>query len=231
MRVEKNSIYANTGQLDKMASLLKGYPSSASKVMNRVLSRTVDTVRVEVARQIPKVFGAPQKEIRHALNSGKRKVKTLVGASGEGSVSIEVLGRPLSAVRFRHTPTRAPMSGKRGKPRRYRPTVTIYRERGAKSLGPVKVGGEKKSIFLAPTGARKANGISHIFFYRTGEKNSKGREELKSVITLSIPQMVVNEKVADPLIQAVNQTVAKRLEHELNLEFVNLGSNLRKVGD
>lgn len=109
-----NEIFANTEQLDTIAKLLEGFPNEGGKIVNRVLLRGASTVRVETGRQIPKVFGAPQKEIRSALNSSKRKVKTIMGASGEGSLSVQVSGRPLTITRFRHTPS-APPKGQKGK--------------------------------------------------------------------------------------------------------------------
>lgn len=137
-------VYANTDQLDKVAELLKGYPVSAVKTLNHVFARAGDTVRVELGRQIPKVFGAPQKEIKDALNSGRRKVRTVQGAVGEGTVSVEVVGRPLTAVRFKHTPSVPPSvaakeraaSGKKSRnPRRYQARVMIYRDRGMLDAG------------------------------------------------------------------------------------------------
>lgn len=240
MAKSSNVVYANTDQMDCIADLLKGFPKSAVGVLNRVLVRTANTVRVETARQIPKVFGAPQKEIKSALSSSKRKIRTIVGNSGTGSVSVEVVGRPLTATRFRHTPKELPAErakrraaeGKKvGKPRKYKSKVMIYRTRGMKFLGPVKgQDGKKKSVFLAPTGAKNSSGVQHIFFYRTGVKNSKGREKIKAVTTLSVPQMVVNEKVATPLLARINEVLEKRTEHELNREFGSLGSNLKKAG-
>ena len=235
-----NVVYANTGQLERMAELLQGFPKSAAGIMNRVLSRAADTVRVETARQIPKVFGAPQKEIKSALASSRRKIKTIVGAVGTGSVSVEVIGQPLTVIRFRHSPTVPPAEkaqererqGKKArKPSKYRANVLIYRDKGMRRIGPVTGSdGRLKSVFIAPTGAKNPLGVPYIFFYRTGVKGAKGREEIKAVRTLSVPQMVTNEKVAGPLVAKVNETIAKRAEHELNREFGNLGSNLRKLG-
>ena len=70
-----NIIYANTEQLDEVADLLKGCPKMAVRVMNSVLARAGDTVRVETGRQIPKVYGVPQKEIRDSLNSKRSWVQ------------------------------------------------------------------------------------------------------------------------------------------------------------
>lgn len=223
------TIYANTKQLDQISELLGGFPKDASIIMNRVLSRAADTVRVETGRQIPKVFGAPQKEIKSALSSKQRKVKTIMGASGEGSVSVEVLGRPLTMPRFRHTPASPPGTTKKGKRRVFRVKAMISRESGMKTISPVHgLDGKNKPVFLMPS-KRDNGGVSYLFAYRTGTRKGK-KEKLKVIRTLSIPQMVTNEQVGPVIIDKVNQTVFKRLTHELDQSFGNLGTNLAAGG-
>lgn len=219
-----NTIYANTTQLDRMAKLLEHYPKDAVKVMNAVLGRAVDTVRVETARQIPKVFGAPQKEIRGALNSGQRKVKTIMGAAGEGSVSIVVLGRSLTVTRFQHTPVSPQKPGK-GKRRRMVPAaVKILNANGMKRIGPLSgAGGANKPVFLMPS--KKNSEDRYLFAVRTGVMKGK-KETVKALRTISIPQMVANEKVGGAIVDRVNETISKRLTHELDRAFGNLGTNL-----
>ena len=221
-------IYANTEQLERVADLLSAFPKSAGRVVNRVLVRAADTVRVETARLVPKVFGAPQKEIRSALNNrASRKVRTITGAAGEGSVSVEVAGRPLTVTRFRHTPSTPPSKG--AKRRRYRPAAMIYRARGMKPLRPVLGSdGKRKPVFLAPT--KGGSEARWIFFRRTGAYNSRGREKIEALRSLSIPQMVVVPEVSEPLVKAVNETLGKRIAHELDREFDGLGANLKGDG-
>ncbi|MVB11075.1 hypothetical protein CAFE_17770 [Caprobacter fermentans] len=220
-----SEIYANTGQLDKVAKLLEGFPSEGGKIMNRVLLRAADTVRVETGRQIPKVYGAPQKEIRDALNGKKRKVKTVMGASGTGSVSVEVVGRPLTITRFRHTPT-VPRKAAKGKKRRaYTAKAMIFKNNGMLSVGPVMRQGKLKPVFLMPVKKNNDGGGRYLFAFRSGEKKN-GREKLHVIRTLSVPQMVTNENVGPEIVNRVNQTVFKRLTHELDREFGNLGTNL-----
>ncbi|MCI1965882.1 MAG: hypothetical protein LKJ17_07100 [Oscillospiraceae bacterium] len=224
----KNEIYANTEQLEKVADLLQGFPEEWAKIMNRVLLRAADTVRVETGRQIPKVYGAPQKEIKAALNGKKRKVKTVMGAAGEGSVSVEVLGRPLTIMRFRHTP-RVPRKTAKGKKRRkYTAKAMITKSNGMLSVGPVLRQGKLKSVFLMPVKKNNGNSGRYLFAYRSGEKEN-GREKLHVIRTLSIPQMVTNENVGPEIVKKVNQTVLKRLTQELDWEFGNLGTNLREA--
>lgn len=226
----KNSIYANTRQLDEMADLLKGYPKEAAKIMNSILARTADTVRVELGRQIPKVYGAPQKEVRSALNSKQRKVKTIMGASGEGSVSVVVLGRPLTLTRFRHTPQSPPQKTKNGKRRLFHVKAMVSRENGLVSVGPVRgLDAKNKPVFLMPTKRNDGSG-RYLFAYRTGLGGKGSRESVKVIRTLSIPQMVTNEKVGPVIVEKVDQTILTRLTHELDRSFGNLGTNLAAGG-
>ncbi len=216
-----NAIYANTEQLDKIAGLLQGYPKEAVRTMNSVLGRVADTVRVEAARQIPKVFGAPKNEIRSALDSKQRKVITIMGASGEGSVSVAVLGRSLTLTRFQHSPS-SPEAKNGKKRKKYKAKIKIYRDKGLIPLRPILgVDGKNKPVFLMPNGAGK-----YLFARRTGiAKGSKG--EVKVLRSLSIPQMITNERVGPVIVEKVNHTIFTRLEHELDRSFGgNLGTNL-----
>lgn len=220
-----NMIYANTAQLDRIADLLKEYPEEAVRIMNNVLSRAVDTVRVETGRQIPKVFGAPQREIKSALNSKQRKVKTVMGASGTGSVSVVVLGRPLTLTRFHHTPASPPNVTKKGKRQKAQAKVKIYNAKGNLPLGPLKgVDGKNRPVFLMPV--KKGTDARYVFAYRSGSDG--GRRKVTVLRSLSVPQMVTNEDVGLAIVEKVNETMIKRLTHELDRSFDKLGSNLFK---
>ena len=73
---------------------------------------------------------------------------------------------------------------------------------------------------------RGADDGLYLFARRTGiEKN--GRETVKVLRTLSIPQMVGNDQVGPAIADKVSQTIFVRLEHELDREFGNLGTNLK----
>ncbi len=221
-----NTIYANTEQLDKNADLLQGYPKESVRIMNSVLSRAAATVRIEAGRQIPKAYGVPQKEIRSALNSGQRKVKTVMGASGAGSVSVAVLGRPLTLTRFRHTPQTPPQREKGKKRRVFLVKALIMREKGMTSVGPVRgMDSKNKPVFLMPSKRSDGSG-NYLFAFRMGMKKGN-REKVKVLRTLSIPQMITNERVGPVIVEKVNHTIFTRLKHELDRSFGgNLGANL-----
>ena len=181
--MSKDIIYANTDQLGKVADLLKGFPEESVRVMNRVLSRATDSVRVEVGRQIPKVFGVSQKEIRGALSSKYRKVRTVFGTAGEGSISVEVVGRPLTLSRFPHSPSSPPVASAGKKQRKYQTRVTVHRSAGRLTIAPKRGADQQpKSVFLMPSRRGADDGL-YLFARRTGiEKN--GRETVKVLRSL-----------------------------------------------
>lgn len=221
-----NVLYANTSQLDEIADLLKGFPKEAVRVMNDVIHRTTNTVRVEAGRQIPTVFAIKQSEIREALNSGKRKVRTITGTAGEGSISVEVVGRPLTVTRFQCSPKSPPSRTKKGKTRKFTIKAMIRRASGMKAVGPVVgLDGRSKSVFLMPV---KSGSERYVFARRTGKSTSTGHEEVKVLRTVSIPQMVTDENVGPKIVEKVNETMFKRLTHDLDRDFGNLGANLSK---
>ncbi|HEX3027648.1 MAG TPA: hypothetical protein VHR42_10570 [Clostridia bacterium] len=218
-----NVLYANTKQLDKVADLLKNYPEEATKIMNRVLVRSESAVKSAVKKEIPKVYAITSPKINDALNGKKRKIKTIMGAAGEGSISIEVLGRPLTLSQFRATPKSPPEKTKSGKRRKFHVRAMFLKEKGMLPVGPVHgKDGKLKSVFLMPT---TSGSEQYLFAYRTGIKNGQ-KEKLKVVRSVSVPQMVMNEKVGPAIIDKVNQTVFDRLTHELDWSFGNLGTNL-----
>ena len=220
------TIFADVSMLERTGEVLKNYPAAAAKVVNRTLARLEGTVRTESARQIPKVFGLPSKEVSAVLQKSKRRIKSIVGGVGEGSLAIQISGNLLTATRFRHTPTRPPAAGKRGR-RKVQPTLTVYLNGGKKPLQPVLgMDGKRKPIFLA----KRPGAEGYFLYHRTGQKNQQGKEKLEVLHSLSVPQMVVVPQVAEPLTQKVLETAEKRLTHELDYEFGQLGSYLAGKG-
>ena len=222
--MEKNqpegTIQADASTLDRLGEVLRGYPKTAVKVINRGLRRTEGTARKEISRRLPQVFAISQKEVRESLKKAANQIQPIVGEAGEGSLSIAVFGRRLTATRFQHTPKTPP--SRKGKRVNYDAAVTIYRARGMKVLSP-RLGkdGRAKTVFIAPNGSGK-----YLFFRRTGERGEKGREKLEAVWSVAVPQMIEAPGVGEAIAQSLCETMEKRLIHELDYEFGGLGSYL-----
>ena len=145
-----------------------------------------------------------------------------MGAAGEGSVSVEVLGRPLTLSRFQHSPT-APPQQARGKKRKiYQVKAMVLRGNGKIPVGPVHgTDGKLKPVFLMPA---KSGSDKFLLAFRTGVKKGK-REQVKVLRTLSVPQMVTNEQVGPVIVEKVNKVIFDRLGHEIDRSFARLQTN------
>lgn len=216
---KSHSITADAGDLEKIGQVLGDFPKEGAKALNTTLKRTADYTKVELGRQIPKIYGISQKEVKAALSPERgRKVSLLSGS--EGGYAIAVFGNPLNMIRFRHTPTKPPaISTKSGRRRKYTPRVAIMNGVGKKALQPVLgADGKSKPVFIAPTGTSNSLKVPYIFFHRTGapSKRNPAKEGIETLHTLSIPQMMLNPAVAEPLLENISQKIAIEVEHQLS---------------
>ena len=217
-------ITADTSQLDKLAESLKNWPEESVKAMHRVLSRSKTTVQAKIPQLTSKVYGVSSGQVREALLGGRRRLKTIMGAAGEGSISFEVVGRPLTLSRFKHTPGKPPQNNNKKKLtkkkdvqklRPYQLRVTVRLDSSQLIVRPTRGNDQKlKSAFLMP--AKRAGGESAFLITRRTGIHKNGRETLHVMRSLSIPQMIGHPDVQGPLIEAVNKTLLNRTEIELS---------------
>ena len=64
---------------------------------------------------------------------------------------------------------------------------------------------------LMKTGNRQAGGTDYIPFQR----KSTNRTDVHPIKTVSLPQMITNEKVASNIYNVIDEKLGKRLEHHL----------------
>ncbi|WP_195277229.1 hypothetical protein [Anaerotruncus rubiinfantis] len=238
------TIYADTSSLDRIAEVLEGFPEETEKAVRRVMYRVVDNARAEIVRQIPKAYLISKDMIKSALKKKNRRVR--LGAVTENQAAIIISGRPINLVRFPHFPGE-PLYGK-ARFQAYS-TVAITRAQGMKNIGgtwkkrfsirdpqkdPPKIKKtplEKKNAFLMRTSRKPATEprIPYFFVRRTGEPSKKNpkKEGVEPLSSVSIPQMVLNPKVANPVIDYVEKQMEKRVQVEVVNALVSLQ---RKVG-
>lgn len=200
----KDSIVIDTKQLDRLVIELKGFEKQVGEAYYHALNRTLDQVVTHVGRIVPKEYAIKASEVKKSFRNGfRRPSKTKLNAS------IESKGHTLSLAHFPHSPQR-PKKGK------YKVKATIKR-------------GSRKTIitnppaFLAPTGAASEEKTQYNVFRRVGQ----ARLPIKVIRTLSIPQMITNEKVSNDIYEFANEKLADRMEHELIYRMTSIG---KKIG-
>lgn len=171
-----------------------------NKDVDKALGRTIADCRArgpaQVTKAVTEVYGIKSGEVTAAGKAAKGGAKTVGSIKVSGvtvdSVQLVYKGRVLTPSHFSMTPRNRPAPGKK------------YTVKAAVIKGQKKVLGS--GVFLAPSGAA---GTTEIPFKRATEK----RLPIQAIRTVSIPQMITNEKVAEDIKARMDELLATRLQH------------------
>ena len=194
---------------------------AAEKAVKRTVSDFKSRAPAWISAAVAEKYNIKKAEVKDAI-SGKRSIgKINVGGVAVDNVQIEYSGRPLTPVHFKMRPTKIP--AKRASGYRRVPGGGVGEGGGDVAMvqppAPYQITqevfrGQRKPIggkaFLGSNG-----GGGYIPFQRTGD----GRTPIKSIKTVSVPQMITNEEVSEKITQAIDKGLQKRLEHHLEQEM------------
>lgn len=202
----KGPILVDTKQLDRLIIELKGFEKEMGEAVYHTLNRTIDQVITQTGRIVPKSYAIKNKEVKQSFARGiKRPTKNNLKAS------ITSKGHTLSLAHFPHSP-------KTRLKKRYKVKATIKREGGRKTINTQPL------PFIASTGAKSSDKVQHNIFKRIGTS----RLPIKLIRTLSIPQMITNEKVASQIQRAAQERYEDRLEHEVIYRMTNINNRVKR---
>lgn len=194
------------------------------KAPKKVIERTMSDFRSRapgwIGTEVAKAYNIKKAE----LQPGAKTIGTVkIKGDDVKSLRIEYKGRLLTHTHFGMSPT-SPSPA-------YSLKATVIKGQ-RKTLGKVKkltkkqrknIGknftqsgtrsSNKSPIMLMHTGNKKAGGTSYIPFQRV----SANRNDIKAIKTISMPQMVSNEKVAPNIQKAIEANMGKRIEHHMKL--------------
>ena len=181
----------------KMVGDLKGMNKDIDKAISRTIADFKTRGPAQVTKAVTAVYGIKSGEVTAAGKAAKGGAKT-VGSIKVNGVTVDNVqliynGRLLTPTHFSMTPKKRPESGKK------------YTVKAAMFKGQKKALGSK--VFLAPSGA----GTTEIPFKRTTEK----RLPIEAIRTVSIPQMITNEKVAADIQTRMDELLATRVKHNM----------------
>jgi len=188
--------------LPKFSQVVNGLKDIEQKDIDKAIRRTVSDCRSRAPAQVTKavtaVYGIKSSEVTEAGKAAKGKAKTVGSIKVKGitidNMQLVYSGRVLTPTHFSMTPKKRPEGG-----RKYKVKAGIYKGQ-KKALGT--------AVFLAPSGSA---GTTEIPFRRTTEK----RYPIDVVKTVSIPQMITNEKVAADIQARMDELLATRFEHNI----------------
>lgn len=193
-----------------------------SKDSETVIKRTISDISKRapgwVASEVVQVYGIKKGEI---TPNGKGKKAGNISTRGNTIASMQLVyrGRVLTPTHFGMTP-KAPPAGGRG----YTLKATILKGNKA-TLGKVKKLTKKQRAALGLNFTRsgtKSSDHSPIMLMRTGgtyipfQRKSANRKDLEAIKTVSVPQMVSNEKTEPGISKTLNENIEKRFHHHLS---------------
>ena len=213
----------------KEAAKLKKEIEKNEEKSRKAISKTVSDFKSRapgwVSSSVTEVYGIKKADVKDCFK-GAKKASGSIKISGikVDNVQLTYSGRLLTPTHFKMKPATVP--AKKSKDKRLIPGQAIKSDKRVGSVAavspvaPYKISAEiykgkrkelgNKNIFL---GSNKGGG--YIPFQRTGP----GRNDIKSVKTVSVPQMITNETVAKNINEKINDGLSKRLEHHLEQEF------------
>lgn len=148
-----------------------------------------------ISQEVTQVYAIKKKDVTKTKKGAKVNGKVSIAGVKLNNIEIEYKGSLLTPVHFKMTPKKRPAR------KEYRVSAEI--KKGSKARLP-------KNVFLADNGRG-----TEIPFQREGAD----RLPIKSVKSVSVPQMITNKDTAGRIQERINTELEKRLAH--NIERFN----------
>lgn len=201
-------IFVDTKQLNRLTLELKGFEKQVGTATYHALNRTIDQVITQVGRIVPQSYAIKSREVKESFKGGINRP-----SKSDLTASVTSTGHTLSFAHFPYTPKKP----RRGGRSVFKNAVMVTIK---KSKGKVL----SRKGFVASTGAKSDSKTPYNVFMRLG----KSRLPIAPIRTLSIPQMITNEKVGKQIQKFATDKMSERLEHEIIRAMTTAASNIRK---
>ena len=174
-----------------------------------------------INKVVPHQYVIKSGEVKDSLKAKYNCGTTVLGGITLDDIRLEYRGRVLTFAHFKFTPKnpdinlrkkRTLIPGQRTTSES--PVVWAYQHRTQKVTVTVKRGHKEilKGKYLTTPFIASMNGSPVMPFQRTAQKN----QTVKSMRSVSIPQMITNDKVAKEINERIDKQLGRRLQHHLD---------------
>ena len=175
---------------------IAAHEKAAGKALRRTVSDFKSRAPAWISAAVVEEYGIKKADVKSAISAKQKAGSISIGGISVDNIQIVYQGRVLTPTHFKLKPTARPQ-------KKYKVTAVIK-------------AGQRQQLssiaFLAHAGGA---GTIQIPFQRTGSS----RLPVKVIKTLSIPQMVTNEKVAASIQKKITEGLGKRFQHHLEQEI------------
>ena len=186
---------------------ISGYENLMHEIQNmqgkgkKVINRTIGDFKKRgpgwISQEIVKEYNIKKADINEHKKGVRNKGTARVRGVRLDQVQLVYQGRVLTPTHFGMKPKARPARGP------YIVTAQIKKTESRKPLG-------ERGVFLAASGRE---GTMQIPFQRQAADTK--RLPIEVIKTVSVPQMITNEKVSEDIHSRINIELGKRLEHHL----------------
>ena len=207
-----DQVYKELGQMQK----------APEKVIKRTIADFKRRAPSWIAQEVVKKYNIKKSEITPAKGGSARGQAGSISTQGEtlDSAALVYKGRVLTPIHFGMTP-KAPKQS-------YALKAQVIKG-DKKTWGKVKKQTKKQRANIGRNfthQSTRSSGRSPIMLMSTGgtnyipfQRQSQNRKDLKAIKTLSMPQMVTNEKVEKNIADAINEKLGSRFDHYVEQYF------------
>lgn len=195
-------------QLSRAEKLLHGIPDAVPKVTANAMNRGIQTLEAEANRQIRKRYAISPKNMRKYQKRTKKRAVW----NGGSTASIEISGPKIPLHKYTANPSVRTYTTEKT-PVEIEDAVWKIVNKHAK----VSAMDSKESGMVARPAAFIAtfkSGHTGIF-KRAGGRTGSGKEKIKEYWGYSVAEMLDYEPAKLEIAEKVQETVNKRLEHEI----------------
>lgn len=187
--MSKNNTFEISIDTDGIKEGLENTQGNMAKAVRATVSDFKKRAPGWVSKGIREVYGVDTQSIKEAKGPIENAGTIRLGGVSVKNCAIKYEGRVLTPVHFKMTPKVRPK-------RRYKVKAAIFK-------------GQKKVLHQAAF--LGSNGKNDIPFIRLGKK----RLPIKSIKTLSVPQMITSDKAGETISRLINENMEERLQHNI----------------
>lgn len=221
--MKHGSMRINIHGVEEVLKEMESIENKGKKVVERSLGDFKKRAPSWISQAVVKEYNISKSDItgKRKDKDGKEIVKIRVHGDGIKNTYISYTGRTITAAHFSKNMKTIPDlenryvrlpygSGYRMVQLRKPVNATVTIKKGEKK----KLKGDHDTpIFIAKTSRTKDN---YLPFQRTGKKVEKsGLDEMRTIKTLSVPQMIENEEVSKDIRNRINEGMSKRIDHHM----------------
>lgn len=202
-------IQIDTLKLEKLMKEFKGFEDQVGEATVRTIKSTVNTTLNRACVLVSKEYSINKDDVKKTFRNGIK-----YPTSGNMQASLTSTGHRLSFAHFPFSPKTDVRAGRGESIFNSAVFVEIKLKKG-----PIL----SKKGFVATTGAKSADKVQFNVFRRLG----KSRFPIAPIRTLSIPQMITNEKINEKIGKWAISKFEKKIDTEMVNAILRIGDKIR----